>query len=61
MEKKQDSLKQQVSKLKQSISAVDYLTKVPEEIRIANGDKLSSAETELERLNDVLISLRSMM
>ncbi|PNF40962.1 hypothetical protein B7P43_G08857 [Cryptotermes secundus] len=60
LQKKQDQLEQQVSKLKQAMAAPDYCTKVPEEVRLSNTDKLTQTEGELLRLLSAMTSLRSM-
>jgi valyl-tRNA synthetase len=60
LQKKKDQLEQQVSKLKQAMAAPDYRTKVPEEVRLSNTDKLTQTEGELLRLLSAMTALRSM-
>jgi valyl-tRNA synthetase len=60
LQKKQDQLEQQVSKLKQAIAAPEYCTRVPEEVRLSNADKLAQTEGELLRLLSAATALRSM-
>jgi valyl-tRNA synthetase len=60
LQKKQDQLEQQVSKLKQAMAASDYGTKVPEEVRLSNIDKLTQTEGELVRLLSAVTALRTM-
>lgn len=60
LQKKQDQLEQQVSKLKQVMVAPDYCTKVPEDVRLSNTDKLTQTEGELLRLLSAMTALTSM-
>ncbi|XP_063235744.1 valine--tRNA ligase isoform X2 [Bacillus rossius redtenbacheri] len=58
--KKQEQLRQQVSKLRAAAAAPDYATKVPAEVRDANAEKLASSEGELVRLEAAVLALRDM-
>lgn len=58
LEKKQEQLRGVVSKLNQSMAASDYEVKVPEEVRVANADKLKQTEVELERVTDAMAVLK---
>lgn len=60
LQKKQDSLSQQVTKLEQAMSAADYETKVPSEVRQANSEKLSQSKGEIERLTAAMQQLSTM-
>jgi valyl-tRNA synthetase len=60
LEKKQDQLEQQVSKLKQAMTAPDYSIKVPEEVRLTNTDKLTQTEGELVLLISAITALKTM-
>lgn len=58
--KKQDTLSQQVSKLEQAMVAPDYETKVPEEVRQSNSEKLVQSKGEIERLTAAMKQLSTM-
>lgn len=58
LEKKQEQLRGVVTKLSQSMAASDYEVKVPEEVRVANADKLKQTEIELERVTDAMAVLK---
>jgi len=58
--KKQDSLKTSLEKLKKSMLIKDYEKKVPEDIRQANGEKVSQTETEIVRLTEAMTFLKAM-
>lgn len=60
LEKKQTQLTQAIDRLNQTINAADYTTKVPEEIRQANTDKLTESEAEITRINAAIESLKLM-
>ncbi|XP_026281108.1 valine--tRNA ligase isoform X2 [Frankliniella occidentalis] len=60
LQKKQDSLSQQVKKLEQSMVAPDYETKVPSEVRAANSEKLAQSKGEIERLAAAMKQLSTM-
>ncbi len=60
LEKKQGQLKGQLEKLQKAVSIPNYETKVPEDIRKANSEKLSQTETEIARLTDAMASLKAM-
>jgi valyl-tRNA synthetase len=60
LEKKQDQLEQQASKLKQAMTAPDYSIKVPEEVRLTISDKLTQTEGELVRLISAMTALKAM-
>lgn len=60
LEKKQTQLTQTIDKLNQAINASDYTTKVPEDIQLANKDKLTESEAEIARINAAIESLKLM-
>jgi len=60
VQKKQDLLKNQLEKLKKSMQIKDYETKVPEEVRKSNSEKLSQMETEIVRLGEAMLFLKAM-
>lgn len=60
LDKKKGILTGSITKLKQAISAADYSTKVPEDVRLANTEKLTTSEGELERLIEAMEALRTM-
>merc|ERR1712062_865790 len=57
VQKKQDLLKNQ---LKKSMQIKDYESKVPEEVRKSNSEKLSQMETEIVRLGEAMLFLKAM-
>ena len=60
LEKKQGQLRSQLDKLKKAVSIPNYESKVPEDVRKANSEKLSQTETEIERLTEAMASLKAM-
>lgn len=58
--KKQEQLKETRNKLEQTMSAGDYTVKVPEKVREANDEKLSQTNTELERIEKAIETLKLM-
>ncbi|KAL1456591.1 hypothetical protein WDU94_001310 [Cyamophila willieti] len=60
LNKKEDYLKQVISKFRDQAAAEDYETKVPETVRVANAEKLKEAEGELSRLPAALEALKLM-
>lgn len=60
LKKKSDLLTQTVEKLNKAMSVADYETKVPEDVRIANKDKLKQSQDELERLAEAIGVLKIM-
>ena len=60
LKKKEEQLTEVVLKLKQSISAADYNTKVPEEVQKTNQEKLLNNEGELEQLAEAMETLLKM-
>ncbi|XP_069705537.1 valine--tRNA ligase isoform X1 [Periplaneta americana] len=58
LQKKQEQLELQVNKLNQAMSAPGYHTKVPEDVRLANSEKLKQSEGELERLVSAVAALQ---
>ncbi|XP_033219873.1 valine--tRNA ligase isoform X2 [Belonocnema kinseyi] len=60
LKKKEEQLAEVVQKLKQSMSAADYNTKVPEEVQKTNQDKLLNNEGELEQLTEAMETLLKM-
>ena len=60
VQKKQETLRNQLEKLKKSMQIKDYETKVPEEVRKSNAEKVSQTETEIVRLGEAMIFLKAM-
>lgn len=60
MEKKIEFLTNTKSKLDQAMAAKEYLTKVPEDIRKTNTEKLTQTLCELERLEIAMEALKLM-
>nr|CAD7263237.1 unnamed protein product [Timema shepardi] len=60
LNKKRETLEQQVTKLNQVMSASDYEVKVPVEVRQTNSEKLIASEGELSRLQAAVAALKTM-
>jgi len=60
LEKKKDGLQQTIKKLEQAMGAKDYQSKVPEEVRTSNSEKLQQTQGELDRLADAVQVLLKM-
>ena len=60
LEKKKETLLQSIKKLEQAIATKDYTTKVPEEVRNSNLEKLSQCKGELDRLGEATLVLKRM-
>nr|CAD7424685.1 unnamed protein product [Timema monikensis] len=60
LNKKRETLEQQVTKLNQVMSATDYEFKVPVEVRQTNSEKLIASEGELSRLQAAMAALKTM-
>jgi len=60
LKKKSDLLTQTVEKLNKAMSVADYETKVPEDVRSANKDKLKQSQDELIRLAEAIGVLKIM-
>ncbi|XP_058834908.1 valine--tRNA ligase [Topomyia yanbarensis] len=58
--KKRDNLTSTVGKLEQAMAASDYCTKVPEDVRTANQDKLEQSKVEIERIIAAMETLKTM-
>lgn len=58
--KKQEQLKDTKTKLEKAMSAGDYTTKVPAEVRESNDSKMSQTTAELERLEKAIETLKLM-
>ncbi|XP_015517085.1 valine--tRNA ligase isoform X2 [Neodiprion lecontei] len=58
--KKKGILTESINKLEQAMSAVDYSTKVPADVQLANTEKLTSSKGELERLVEAMDALQLM-
>lgn len=58
--KKQVQLKETKIKLEKAMSSEDYTVKVPAEVREANDNKLSQANTELDKLEKAITTLKLM-
>lgn len=59
LQQKQEKLTGQLTKLKEAIAVENYESKVPEEVRKANSEKLSQLEGELQKVVDAIESLKS--
>ncbi|XP_014261778.1 valine--tRNA ligase [Cimex lectularius] len=57
LEKKKSILVQSVAKLEQLMASKDYESKVPEDVRLSNVEKLTKNKEELERLAEALVAL----
>lgn len=60
LKKKSDLLSQTVEKLQKSMSVADYNTKVPDEVKTANKEKLKQSLDELDRLAEAIEVLKIM-
>jgi len=60
LKKKSDLLTQTVEKLNKAMSVADYETKVPDDVRNANKDKLEQSQDELDRLTEAIGVLKIM-
>lgn len=60
LEKKKQLLDQTVQKLKQSMSADDYLIKVPVDVQNINLEKLEQSSSEIERISSAMETLKLM-
>jgi len=60
LKKKSDLLSQTIEKLNKAMSVADYETKVPEDVRSANKDKLKQSRDELDRLTEAIGVLKIM-
>lgn len=60
LRKKSDLLTQTVEKLQKAMSVGDYETKVPEDIKNTNKEKLTQSQDELERLAEAMSVLKIM-
>jgi len=57
--KKKTALQMTIEKLEKAVQVPDYMTKVPEEVRIANKEKLEQSQMEVSRLTDAMAALAS--
>merc|ERR1711902_198311 len=60
LQKKQDTMKSQLEKLKKSMEIPDYATKVPVDVQTSNKEKLSQMDTETNRLTEAMSFLKAM-
>lgn len=60
LKKKSDLLTQTVEKLQKSMSVADYDTKVPDDVKTANKEKLKQSQDELDRLAEAIGVLKIM-
>lgn len=60
LNKKGDLLTQTVEKLNKTMSIADYETKVPEDVRNTNKEKLKQSQDELDRLAEAIGVLKLM-
>jgi len=59
LQQKEERLKTQLDKLKASTQVTDYETKVPEDVRKTNAEKLVQLDGELEKVIDAIASLKT--
>ena len=60
LQKKKDTMKSQLEKLKKSMEIPDYATKVPVDVQTSNKEKLSQMDTEINRLTEAMSFLKAM-
>lgn len=60
LQKRKEQLDLTVNKLKQSMQAIDYATKVPTEVQTANTEKLQQSEGEVQRIIAAIDTLKLM-
>lgn len=60
LSKKKDNLNSTVEKLEQAMTAPDYTTKVPEDVRNNNQEKLNQSKIEIERIIAAMETLKTM-
>jgi len=60
LEKKRTALLSQIDKLKKAALVKDYTSKVPEDVRKANEEKLEGSEAEVVRLAEAVQALKAM-
>jgi len=59
LKKKRSALEISVEKLEKAATVPDYLTKVPEDVRKANSEKIEVSKMEVARLGDAITALAS--
>jgi valyl-tRNA synthetase len=59
--KKRSLLESQVDKLTKAAQAEGYTTKVPEDVRLANSEKVVQSTAEIARLGEAMQALKAMM
>ena len=57
LNKKKSALQQTVDKLKKAMEVKDYDSKVPEDVRNANKEKLDTSSLEIEKLCEAIKTL----
>ena len=57
LNKKKSALQQTVDKLKKAMEVKDYDSKVPEDVRTANKEKLDTSSLEIEKLCEAIKTL----
>lgn len=60
LKKKSDLLTQTVEKLQKAMGVADYETKVPEDVKNANKEKLQQSLNEIDRLTEAIGVLKIM-
>lgn len=60
LKKKSDLLSQTVVKLQKAMGVVDYESKVPEDVKNANKEKLQQSQNEIDRLVEAIGVLKLM-
>lgn len=60
LKKKSDLLTQTVEKLKKAMTVPDYESKVPEDVKNSNKEKLNQSQDELDRLAEAIGVLKIM-
>lgn len=57
LQKSEDSIQQNIVKLEKAMTVPSYESKVPEEVRIANTEKLNQLQGELSKLKEARLAL----
>lgn len=60
LQKKKDQLVTTVTKLNQAMTTIDYASKVPADVQESNIEKLSQSESEIERIEAAMETLKLM-
>lgn len=57
LQKNEENIQQNIGKLEKAMNVPSYESKVPEEVRIANTEKLNQLKGELSKLQEARIAL----